>query len=268
MSHSALFIPTLNKLNTDLVLTINNFDRPHYEISKEAVNYKIKLFSAQGELIKERMENVLEPQGLIELKANDFANLNADEEYLFCVDFNFKNLPNASLIREHQIVYKNKTSEKFGIVIFENLPQLKKAPATIVCIAHKCFVTESINTILCLGIRGTDNAEFDSKEAILEYSLLDESGQVRCTKKLNPKINSPFYINVKEHEKEFVIPPKNGTRFYTLCLKLQNARSIIYTAIHNEKSGNLAIEHSLAPIYYTDIKDLASLRKTALSNLF
>lgn len=266
MANGALFIPTLNKLKTDLSVIINNYNRHHYQVSGEDVGYKMKVFS-EGRLIVEQEEKIIQPEQFLRFDFDKIFGLEKSREYLFCFDFAFKKTLDASFVREHQVIYKNEESNKFGTVIFENLPKAGKAPATIICIAHKCFVSTEINTIICLGIRN-GNGENVATEAMLEYVLLDEKGSLISQKKVNILTNSTHYIDIKKEEAELLKNKSDKIRFYTLALRIHNARCILYATILNEKTGNLAIEHSLAPLYYTDSKDLSEIRKTAISNFF
>lgn len=264
MSNGALFVPTLNRLGTDLSLIINNYNRPHYQVRDQDVLYKIKIFS-DGKLITEEQAELIKTGQFLHFNFNNLFKLDKNREYLFCVDFDLEKNPELSFIREHQVIYRNK-SGKFGTVIFENLPKASKSPSAIICIAHKCFVSDEINTIISLGIREGSGSDI-STEALLEYVLLDEKGNQVAKNNVKIATNSTHYINVKE-ELKYLGRDDGKMQFYNLCLRLQNARCILYATILNEKTDNLAIEHSLPPLYYTDSKDLATIRKTAISNLF
>lgn len=266
MSNGALFVPTLNRLDSKLCAIINNYNRPHYQVSGEDVGYKIKVFSG-SKLIIEKEEEILKPQEFKRFDFDNLFNLDKNQEYLFCCDFSLKKTVDASFVREHQVIYKNAKNNKFGTVVFENLPKAGKAPATIICIAHKCFISDEINAIICLGIREPHGSDIAS-EAVLEYVLLDEKGNQASQNKVKVLTNSTYYIDIKKEEEKFLKSKSDKMRFYTLGLRVHNARCILYTALLNEKTGNMAIEHSLAPLYYTESKDLGEIRKTAISNFF
>lgn len=163
--------------------------------------------------------------------------------------------------QEHQVVYSKRGSARTTSLAYDQMPVFSKANAKpIVLLAPKVWVSNDVNTFI--SFTNVDNGHFDRvAENPWEITFLGQNGKRLHALTLGLKQNGCYVLDVKS--------ALSGHVEFTDQLQMLNivARGdgvwcVILTFVQNQRTGALALEHSLSPHYYMD-GDFARVRKEA-----
>lgn len=163
--------------------------------------------------------------------------------------------------QEHQVVYGRRESSRTTSLAYDQMPVVLGAKAKpIVLLAPKVWVSNDVNTFISFA--NVDNGHFDRvAETPWEITFLAQNGKRLHILTLGLKQNGCYVLDVKS--------ALSGHVEFTDQLQMLNivARGdgvwcVILTFVQNQRTGALALEHSLSPHYYMD-GDFARVRKEA-----
>lgn len=164
----------------------------------------------------------------------------------------------------HQLIYSNPQSGKFTSLIYDQLPLLpaNARPSPIILLAPKIWVSRQVNSFVVFA-NGWDTLEPARQPEPLVLTLLDEKGQTVLQQEQVLWRNDSWIFDAREALKT-CRPVTENAQFYTLVARGGASTYAILTFIMNSDTGNLALEHSLAPAYYLT-GALARVRNEALT---
>lgn len=164
--------------------------------------------------------------------------------------------------QEHQVTFKQKQSGKYCFLVYDQLPisPVAKKPSPIVVFAPKVWVGQELSTYLIFC--NSRDTQIAGKSAPLEIKIMSEDGSILHSMNLEPSYNDVTVVNLKE-ELKGKITIESEARFFSAVARGGSSQFVVYTMIVNEKTGNMALEHSLPPIYYST-GDMRKIRQEAL----
>ena len=170
--------------------------------------------------------------------------------------------------QEHQIIYESiEGHEKTVSLLYDQLPITKSnfKKNTILLLAPKVWISGDVNTFICFA---NSSSIFGpkTKEKNCDISFLNQNGDVLHSITFHIPENDTFVLDIKKTLSGFV-ELTDKLQFFNVVARVDFVSCVILTIIQNEKTGALALEHSLSPHYYMD-GDFQKVRKEAflLSN--
>ena len=249
-------------------LTIRNspdrtcYKKPHNRnnYSGKDVEFGINIFDNGNIVYKKDNYGVVKYHDYFNLSINDIPySFDHSKEYLLQVVS-----CEGSMYAENVLSYH--IGDKFCNVIYgcSALPENNDKYGKIVLLNYKCWVNKDIDAFILISNIAKYEQQTLNTEPI-EILVLSENGNVIYTHKAKIYFNSSYIFSVKEHLQDFMKFSEDMS-FFNVVAKMNNALYSIATLIKNQKSANMAIEHSLAPYYYLETKKMSIIRESALSN--
>jgi len=261
--HGRYIYPFLGSLNLDVACFVRNTLRNSSKLDlSQDMKASIKVFH--------KVHLVFEKQDLITLPLSKFYKIklqdlipafSTKEDYLVIIDTvkddekDFGYFP-----QEHQITYET-TNFQRATVLYDQQPAFprKGKYSPILVLAPKIWVGDDINSYVIFS-PFREECDKNIQDNPLEIQLLDEQGKVILKHSEKIALNSIYVFDVKKYLGKNVTEKQ---RFYNLVSKSGDAIYSIFTIIRNERTGNIAIEHSLPPGYYAS-GDKVKIRDEAL----
>lgn len=189
-----------------------------------------------------------------------------DEEELLVVARLTRPDSNGYFPQEHQLTYTGLENSSQAHLLYDQQPlRVDGRSAPIVLIMPKIWVGGDVNTFLL--VCNTAHAQEIAKQPeVVNFSILDENGGTICTWEHRFFYNEARAFNLKNRIAQHIEISKLP-RFYNLVGRGGAGSFVLFVVVRNERSGHVAIEHSLPPIYYMD-GDLNRVRTEACAPPF
>ncbi|RYZ89722.1 MAG: hypothetical protein EOP04_06045 [Proteobacteria bacterium] len=152
--------------------------------------------------------------------------------------------------QEHQVKYRNDKSKKICTVLYDQIPvpiSGKTNPA-IVIMAPKVWIGQDTNTFLLFN--GLASSSHLTTDQALELFVFSSDGKVIAKTNILKTVNATNSIDLRDVLERSGVKIDSQGKYYTVFGRGGAATYSILTILKNEKSGNLATEHTLSPHYY------------------
>jgi hypothetical protein len=152
--------------------------------------------------------------------------------------------------QEHQVTYSIKDHLRETSLVYEQLPTNVIKPKTILLLAPKVWVSNEVNTIISFAI-SDDNHCAVRNESSWKIDFLDQDGLIIKTINRSFKKNDVYFLDAKAELTGYT-QISDKLRMMSVVARGDSVGCVILTFIKNEKTGAIALEHSLSPHYYMD----------------
>jgi len=160
--------------------------------------------------------------------------------------------------QEHQLTISRQGSPISTSLIYDQMPTSSKSKS-IILLAPKVWISNDVNTIISFANSSYLNE--DLKETSWEFSFITGSGRIIHTLRKNLKQNNTFLLNIKE-ALFGIVKLTDKLEMINVVARGESSACVILTLLQNEKTGAIALEHSLSPHYYMN-GDFDKVRKEA-----
>ncbi len=167
--------------------------------------------------------------------------------------------------QEHQISYICMRNGATAYLLYDQLPmQIQgRIPSPIILLAPKIWVSKKINTYVVFA-NFLNLASYPRNMSPLYISILNLRGEVLAERTYSLNYNDVLVIDVKEFLGE-KFPLSDSPQLLNMIGKGGQSSFAIYSIIKSTNPDSIAIEHSLAPSYFTS-GNMSKIRNSALSN--
>ncbi|MBT8551988.1 hypothetical protein G6731_08485 [Polynucleobacter paneuropaeus] len=166
--------------------------------------------------------------------------------------------------QEHQLIYESRIGgNRTASLLYDQLPITNSTPKTnsILLLAPKAWLSNHVNTFICFANSNSALGYRPVKKNCF-ISFLKQNGEILHTAKFNLHENDTFILDVKKTLLGLIDGLDDNLQFINIVARVDFAACVILTIIQNEKTGALALEHSLSPHYYMD-GDFSKVRREA-----
>lgn len=258
------------ELETDVILhnTYRDTDSQEDRLVKQAPLLVDLIILVDGEIQFSCTEYKTVPFGkTVTIFESDFKDvLSKNKECVFVCSTYYRNV-SKSYIQEHQVVYKNTAENKLCTVLYDEFPIYFPKQGVInpiVLLAHKIWLSKSLNTVVVLTNVNVNELSSDSKN-FFKVSLLNSRGQVVLNKQVHV-YNETVVLDLKEDVNKLIKLNEEPLLFSLVAKGGGDGCCVINTVMINENSKSLAVEHSLPPYYYVT-GDRERIRSEALEGV-
>lgn len=165
--------------------------------------------------------------------------------------------------QEHQVSYEKRGSGvKTTSLVYDQMPVVgaKAKLKPILLLAPKVWLSNDVNTFISFA--NVDDSHFDRvTKNPWEITFLGQNGERLHTLALNLKQNGNYVLDVKSALSGYV-KLTNQLQMLSIVARGDAISCVILTFVQNQKTGALALEHSLSPHYYMN-GDFARVRNEA-----
>lgn len=226
----------------------------------------IKIYH-EGELLK-HLPNYAQIKifDSIELSQSLFTEIaGSDKDALVHVTCSVASANQPYFPQEHQISYSQPEKGALVFLIYDQLPLQSpgRTPSPIVLIASKVWISSTTNTYIVFSNASNLQPQKKKMSVPLCIAALDLQGRILKEKNFYPYFNDTLIVDVKDFLKD-VITISDSLQHISFVAKGGESTFAIFSLIECEKPYSLAIEHSLAPSYYSS-GHIPNIRKGALS---
>lgn len=165
--------------------------------------------------------------------------------------------------QEHQIVYQKRNTGIVSSLLYDQIPLLQsgRKPPPIVLLAPKAWVSRTVNTYVVFGNSSSNTVPTVQPEPMSIF-VLSGDGRVIAHQTRELLENDTLTFDVRAAIGE-VVEFTDAPAFFTVVARGGASSFIVVTFVHNEETGNFALEHSLSPHYYVT-GDLGRVRREAV----
>ena len=165
--------------------------------------------------------------------------------------------------QEHQLIFQSRNGITKNVsVLYDQLPISNTVARTntILLLAPKVWISNEVNTFICFAnSNSTDNSTKVKRNCIIHF--LKQDGKILHTLEFNIYDNDTFILDIKNSLKG-LIELNDRLQFVNVVARVNFVSCVIFTIIKNDKTGALAVEHSLSPHYYMN-GDFSKVRSEA-----
>ena len=162
--------------------------------------------------------------------------------------------------QEHQVIYSKKGDARTTSLVYDQLPVLGAKAKPILLLAPKVWASKDVNTFISFA--NSDEAHTDKVVATKwKIDLLAQDGKILRTLELDLKLNDVYLLDVKS-ALSGIIEFTEQLQMIHVVARGESVSCVILTFVQNQKTGALALEHSLSPHYYMN-GDFNRVRKEA-----
>lgn len=162
--------------------------------------------------------------------------------------------------QEHQVIYSRKGESRTTSLVYDQLPLFVDAKfKPIILLAPKVWISNDVNTFISFtnGDHGTENVV----ETQWVINFIAQNGKIIHKIQLSLKQKDVYILDVKATLTEFV-DLTDQLQLINVVARGESSACVILTFLQNNKTGALALEHSLSPHYYIN-GDLNRVRNEA-----
>lgn len=161
--------------------------------------------------------------------------------------------------QEHQVSYVPCGHSKETYLVYDQLPAYVQKTKQILLLAPKVWVSADFNTIISFA----NSNDLVSAKAVSSWKIdfLAQDGSLIRTIHRDFILNDVYYLNVKA-ELLGHIEIVNKLQMISVVARGESTGCVILTFLKNERTGAIALEHSLSPHYYMN-GDLDRVRSEA-----
>jgi len=245
-------IPTLHSLGLNVRGILRNTPRGIWDpkpLGQKDLETEVSIqIYHQGKAVLGEAKKVTIPYGgFYEISSENFPALNEPEEQLIIARCKLGDKP-GYFPQEHQMLYLDKNKPNWASLIFDQIPVLtnNSPSAPIILIAPKIWVSQSINTYVIFSFV----SDLPSNQAgKMVLNVITQSGEIIHTETKPEKYNDIWIFDSRA-----AVEGKLKLTDEPLCLNVTarggTGSQVIFTCIRNDKTGSIALEHSLSPHYY------------------
>jgi hypothetical protein len=248
------FFPTAHRLGLDVKAILRNTTRDgtgsDVEVQPE-IHVNLSAYR-QGEKIFESKELLVVPFGKFQEITSESCPPMSDatDDCIIVARCELMDNQAGYFPQEHQLMYIDKKSGNRSSLVYDQLPiaSPSKIPEPFILIAPKAWVGTDINTYVLFS-NTWDSVNQDDQSRPIVLNVMKTDGTILHTEAKTEKYNSCWIFDVKSAIQNQIVLDANPL-FFTVVAKGGASTYAMTTIIRNEKTGTIAIEHSLSPHYY------------------
>lgn len=153
--------------------------------------------------------------------------------------------------QEHQLVYEQKDEGvRTTSLVYDQMPIVgtNAKPKPILLLAPKVWVSNDVNTFISFANVDDSGVDQVAKNP-WEITFLRQNGDRLITLELNREQNDNYVMDVKSVLAKH-IELTDQLQMLNVVARVNGVSCVILTFVQNQKTGALALEHSLSPHYY------------------
>lgn len=231
---------------------------------EKGMGVELRVF-CNGSLVHHDLEFAHVPlDGIKEISETTCAALKGSHDGLLVVArCSLESATNGYFAQEHQLMFERAGSSAFGTVLYDQIPVMPKGrqPTPIILLAPKAWISSSLNTFIAFAST-SGQLESGAQARPLTVKMLDAEGNTLHSGEYPMFDNTTFLMNVREMVGG-KLAAGNAPSFLTVTARGGAGAYAIMAFMVNERTGNVALEHSLSPHYYVS-GDLRRVREEAL----
>lgn len=242
---------TNNRAGLKMRAMLRNSLREHTNLPQsfnEKMEVSLRIF-CQGNLISD-MEKfcTIQPGDYLEITEDNCELLaDAQREYLLVARCSRGDGSNY-FPQEHQVSYSVRGRIGETYLVYDQLPTFVAKPKTILLLAPKVWISHDVNTIISFA-NSNDQEVGSLTTTSWKIDFLSQDGSVIHSIHRNFKQNDVYLLDVKV-ELLGHVKLTDSLQMISVVARGVSRGCVILTFIKNEKTGALALEHSLSPHYY------------------
>ncbi len=158
---------------------------------------------------------------------------------------------NQFLAQAHQLIYENKPSGHFTSLLYDQMPvqPSTRTPAPIITLAPKMWVSRKMNSFIVF-INSWDTTEVREQPEPIRLSILTSEGSLLKSIAHRGHLNSVWTLDVRAVILDRV-KLSDEPQFLNIVARGGASTYAVMTFLKSDETGNLALEHTLAPPYYS-----------------
>lgn len=190
----------------------------------------------------------IEPEGYFQI-TEDNCELLADRQKEYMLVAHCKKGDELEYFpQEHQVLFSVRDHFQETSLVYDQLPAFVTKPKTILLLAPKVWISVNVNTVISFA-NSNDLAINSSNTSPWKIDFLAQDGKIIRTIQRDFKQNDVYLLDVKAELLGYV-KIRDSLQMISVVARGISVGCVILTFIKNEKTGALALEHSLSPHYY------------------
>ncbi len=242
---------TSNRAGLKMKALLKNSIRNYTNLSDSfdgEIEVSLRIFN-QGNLISDLQKFcTIPPGGYVEISEHNCPLLSDDQRDFLLIAYCKRGGGSKYFPQEHQVSYSLRDSPRETHLVYDQLPAYVENPKTILLLAPKVWLSDDFNTILTFA-NSSDLHEGRTTTKPWKIDFMGKDGSIIRTIHRELIQNDVYQLDVKA-ELQGYLKITEKLEMITVVARGQATGCVILTFIKNEKTGALALEHSLSPHYY------------------
>jgi hypothetical protein len=241
---------TSNRVGLKMKVILRNSLRSSSDLSEsfdKEMKVSLRIF-CQGNLIS-KMENfcTIAPGDHVEITQENCKFL-ADDKRDFLLVAHCKRGDGLKYFpQEHQVSYAFRGHSRETYLVYDQLPAYVEKLKTILLLAPKVWISTDFNTIISFA--NSNDLEVIPAKNSWVIDFLAQDGSIIRSIRRDFIQNDVYQLNVKSELLGY-IKITDKLEMISVVARGESVGCVILTFIKNERTGALALEHSLSPHYY------------------